>query len=392
MTLRTLGDLNLAGRRVFVRVDFNLPIKDGRILDDSRIKAALPTLNYVLEKGGRPVLASHLGRPKGPDPSQSLKPVADRLRELSGRTVIFSDHPCGPEAEAMSKALKPGEILLLENTRFEKGEKDNAPETAQKFRALADVYVNDAFGTAHRADASTHALALLFDERAAGLLMEREVAALSAAVTDPAHPFVAVLGGAKISGKLEVVQALLAKADVLLIGGGMANTFLKAQGLEIGKSLMEPDLLETARGLLDQVKAAGRRRLLLPVDALVTDQLPSETSTTVLVNAVPADRLIADIGPATVKAYAAEIAKAKTLFWNGPMGVFEQKAFAAGTFGIAQAVADCPGFTIVGGGESVAAVEQSGMAPKVKHISTGGGASLEFVAGKSLPALEVLQA
>jgi phosphoglycerate kinase len=390
MTLRTLANLNLAGRRVFVRVDFNLPIKDGKILDDSRVKAALPTLNYILEQGGRPVLASHLGRPKGPDPSQSLKPVADRLRELSGRTVIFSDHPCGPEAEAMSKALKPGEILLLENTRFEKGEKDDAPETAQKFRALADLYVNDAFGTAHRADASTHALALLFEERAAGLLMEREVAALSATVTSPAHPFVAVLGGAKISGKLEVLQALLPKADVLLIGGGMANTFLKAQGHEIGKSLMEADLLETAKGILDQAKAAGKL-FLLPVDALVTDQLPSEGSTAVAVNAVPADRLIADIGPETVKAYAAEIAKAKTLFWNGPMGVFEQKAFAGGTFGVAQAVAECPGFTIVGGGESVAAVEQSGMAPQVKHISTGGGASLEFVAGKSLPALEVLQ-
>ena len=391
MTLRTLASLNLAGRRVFVRVDFNLPIKDGKILDDSRVKAALPTLNFILGKGGRPVLASHLGRPKGPDPSQSLKPVADRLRQLTGKTVIFSEQPCGPEAEAMSKALKPGEILLLENTRFEKGEKDDAPEAAQKFRVLADVYVNDAFGTAHRADASTHALALLFDERAAGLLMEREVAALSATVTSPEHPFVAVLGGAKISGKLEVLQALLPKADVLLIGGGMANTFLKAQGHEIGKSLMEADLLDTAKGILDQAKAAGKK-FLLPVDALVTDQLPSETSAIVPATAAPADRLIADIGPETVKVYAAEILKAKTLFWNGPMGVFEQKAFAGGTFGIAMAVADCGGFTIVGGGESVAAVEQSGMAPKVKHISTGGGASLEFVAGKSLPALEVLQA
>jgi phosphoglycerate kinase len=391
MTLRTLATLNLAGRRVFVRVDFNLPIKDGKILDDSRVKAALPTLNYILEKGGRPILASHLGRPKGPDPSQSLKPVADRLRELSGRTVLFAEHPCGPEAEAMSKALKPGEILLLENTRFEKGEKDDAPEAAQKFRALADLYVNDAFGTAHRADASTHALALLFDERAAGLLMEREVAALSATVTAPQHPFVAVLGGAKISGKLEVLQALLPKADVLLIGGGMANTFLKAQGHEIGKSLMEADLLETAKGILEQARAAGKK-FLLPVDALVTDQLPSESASPSPATAVPADRLIADIGPETVKAFAAEIGRAKTLFWNGPMGVFEQKAFAGGTFGVAKAVAECPGFTIVGGGESVAAVEQSGMAPRVKHISTGGGASLEFVAGKSLPALEVLQA
>ena len=390
MKLRSLKDLNVAGRRVFLRVDLNVPLKEGKILDDTRVRAILPTLNAVLEKGGKPILASHLGRPKGPDPSQSLAPVAARLRELTGKNVIFPGKVLGPEVDAAIAGMKPGDVVLLENTRFEKGEKDDEPAFAQKLRGLADVYVNDAFGTAHRADASTHALAELYTEKAAGLLMEKEVKALSAITEHPEKPFVAVLGGAKISGKLEVMQALLPKADVLLIGGGMANTFLKAQGKEIGKSLVENDLLGTAKEIMDKAKAM-RKTLLLPEDVRVTKQLPAESAEVLWASPLPADAIIGDIGPKAEAAFRAQIGKAKTVFWNGPMGIFEQKPFAAGTFAVAHAVADCPGFTVVGGGESVAAVEQSGVASRIKHISTGGGASLEFIAGATLPALEVLK-
>jgi len=389
--LRRLADLNLAGRRVFIRVDLNVPLKEGKILDDTRIRAILPTLNFVLEKGGKPILASHLGRPKGPDPSQSLAPVAARLREILGKDILFPGKVLGPEVEAALAGMRPGDILLLENTRFEKGEKEDDPAFAQRLRGLADVYVNDAFGTAHRADASTRALAVLFPERAAGLLMEREVNALSAVTHNPKRPFVAVLGGAKISGKLEVVRSLLDKADVLCIGGGMANTFLKAQGREIGKSLVENDLLGTAGEIMGQAKAM-RKALQLPEDVRVTRQLPAESAEVLSLSALSPDAIIGDIGPRTEAAYGAEIAKAKTVFWNGPMGIFEQKPLSAGTFAVAKAVAECPGFTVVGGGESVAAVEQSGMAPRIKHISTGGGASLEFIAGAGLPALEALKA
>ena len=391
MKLRRLADLNLAGRRVFIRVDLNVPLKEGKILDDTRIRAILPTLNFVLEKGGKPILASHLGRPKGPDPSQSLAPVAARLREILGKDILFPGKVLGPEVEAALAGMRPGDILLLENTRFEKGEKEDDPAFAQRLRGLADVYVNDAFGTAHRADASTRALAVLFPERAAGLLMEREVNALSAVTHNPKRPFVAVLGGAKISGKLEVVRSLLDKADVLCIGGGMANTFLKAQGREIGKSLVENDLLGTAGEIMGQAKAM-RKALQLPEDVRVTRQLPAESAEVLSLSALSPDAIIGDIGPRTEAAYGAEIAKAKTVFWNGPMGIFEQKPLSAGTFAVAKAVAECPGFTVVGGGESVAAVEQSGMAPRIKHISTGGGASLEFIAGAGLPALEALKA
>jgi len=391
MKLRTLKDLNVTGRRVFLRVDFNVPLKDGKILDDTRVRAILPTLNAILDKGGKPILASHLGRPKGPDPSQSLAPVAARLKELTGRNVIFPGKVLGPEVEAAIAGMKPGDILLLENTRFEKGEKEDDPAFAQKLRTLADVYVNDAFGTAHRADASTHALAGLFSEKAAGLLMEKEVTALSVITEHPEKPFVAILGGAKISGKLEVVQALLPKADVLLIGGGMANTFLKAQGREIGKSLVEDDLLGTAKEIMEKAGAMGKT-LLLPEDGRITKALPAERADVMALSALPADAIIGDIGPKSEAAFGAQIAKARTVFWNGPMGIFEQKPFAAGTMAVARAMAECPGYTVVGGGESVAAVEQSGMASRIKHISTGGGASLEFIAGAVLPALEVLKA
>jgi len=391
MKLRSLKDLNVSGRRVFLRVDFNVPMKDGKILDDTRVRAILPTLNAVLDRGGKPILASHLGRPKGPDPSQSLAPVAARLRELSGKNVIFPGKVLGPEVEAAIAGMKPGDVVLLENTRFEKGEKDDDPALAQKFRALADVYVNDAFGTAHRADASTHALAVLFTEKAAGLLMEKEVAALSAVTENPEKPFVAILGGAKISGKLEVVQALLPKADALLIGGGMANTFLKARGLAIGKSLVEDDLLGTAGEIMEKAKAMGKT-LLLPEDGRIAKALPAEKAEVSDLTALSADAIIGDIGPKSEAAFAARIAGARTVFWNGPMGIFEQKPFAGGTMAVAKAMAECPGYTVVGGGESVAAMEQSGMAARIKHISTGGGASLEFIAGAVLPALEVLKA
>ena len=390
MKLRRLADLNLAGRRVFMRVDLNVPLKGGRILDDTRVRAILPTLNYVLQEGGMPILASHLGRPKGPDPSQSLAPVAARLREILGKDILFPGKVLGPEVEAALAGMRPGDVLLLENTRFEKGEKDDDPAFAQRLRKLADVYVNDAFGTAHRADASTRALAELFPERAAGLLMEKEVEALSAVTHDPKRPFVAVLGGAKISGKLEVVQSLLDKADVLCIGGGMANTFLKAQGHAIGKSLVEDDLLDMAREIMEKAKAK-RKALFLPEDVRIAKALPAEKADVAALSALPSDAIIGDIGPKAEAAFGAQIGKARTVFWNGPMGIFEQKPFAAGTFAVAKAVAECPGFTVVGGGESVAAVEQSGMAPRIKHISTGGGASLEFIAGATLPALEVLK-
>jgi phosphoglycerate kinase len=388
--LRRLADLNLTGRRIFIRADLNVPLKEGRILDDTRVRAILPTLNFVLEKGGKPILASHLGRPKGPDPSQSLAPVAVRLREILGMDILFPGKVLGPEVEAALAGMQPGDILLLENTRFEKGEKDDDPAFARKLRGLADVYVNDAFGTAHRADASTRALAELFPERAAGLLMEKEVNALSAITHDPRRPFVAVLGGAKISGKLEVVRSLLDKADILCIGGGMANTFLKAQGREIGKSLVEDDLLGTAKEILEKTATLGKI-LLLPEDVRIAKSLPTDSAEVRPLAALTADAIIGDIGPKAEAAFSAHIGPARTVFWNGPMGIFEQKPFAAGTFAVARAVAECPGFTVVGGGESVAAVEQSGMASRIKHISTGGGASLEFIAGASLPALEVLK-
>ncbi|MFZ5922307.1 MAG: phosphoglycerate kinase [Chloroflexota bacterium] len=388
MNKKTIRDIDPQGKRVLVRVDFNVPLKDGVVGDDTRIRAALPTLNYLLEHGASLVLCSHLGRPKeGPEPKYSLKPVAAHLSGLLGKPVAFAEDCIGPVAEAAAKALKPGEVLLLENTRFYKGETKNDPEISKGFAALADLYVNDAFGSAHRAHSSTEGVARLLPA-VAGFLMEKEIQYLGAAVANPQKPFVAILGGAKISDKIGVIKNLLTKTEVILIGGGMANTFFKAQGYPVADSLVEDEALDTARELL---QAAGPK-LRLPVDVVIADRFEAGASCkTMAVGPIPEGWRILDIGPETVENYAKVIAGARTVVWNGPMGVFEFPAFAKGTFGVAQAVAGSAAVSIVGGGESVAAVQQSGLAGKITHISTGGGASLEMLEGLALPGVAALQ-
>ncbi len=388
MNKKTVRDIDVQGKRVFVRVDFNVPIKNGKVTDDTRIRAALPTLQYLLDHGAALILASHLGRPKGgPDPAFSLKPVAEYLSRLLGRPVQMAPDVVGPEVEALAKALKPGDILMLENTRFRKGEEKNDPELAKQMASLADVYVNDAFGSAHRAHASTEGIA--HDLPAvAGFLMEKELDYLGRALADAPHPFIAILGGAKISDKIAVIENLLTKCDTLLIGGGMANTFLKAQGKNVGASLVEDAALPTAHDLM----AKAGDRLVLPVDAVVSDKAPNEDGQMQTVNAgdVPAGWRILDIGPATVAHFGEVIRGAKMIVWNGPMGVFETPRFAAGTNAVARLVADSGATSIIGGGDSAAAVEQAGLAGKMSHISTGGGASLEFLEGKTLPGVAAL--
>lgn len=371
-----------------MRVDYNVPIKDGKVGDDTRIRAAMPTLNYLLEHGAAVILCSHLGRPKGgPDPKFSLKPVADYLSQLSGKPVAFAEDCVGPAAEAAAKALKPGGILLLENTRFHPEEEKNDLELAKKMAALADVYVNDAFGSAHRAHSSTEGVAH-FLPAVAGFLMEEEIKYLGQAIADPKKPFVAILGGAKISDKIGVIRNLLAKADQVLIGGGMANTFFKAQGYPIGDSLVEDEVLDTARELLQ----LGGKRLRLPVDMVVADKFDAEAaSKTMPMGPVPDGWRIMDVGPETVKAYAKTVAGAGTVVWNGPMGVFEFAKFAKGTFGVAKAVAESKAISIIGGGDLVAAVSAAGLSERITHISTGGGASLEMLEGLVLPGLAALQ-
>jgi phosphoglycerate kinase len=385
---KTVEDMDVKGKKVLVRVDFNVPIKDGKVGDDTRIRAALPTIEYLLNKGAAVILCSHLGRPKGgPDPKYSMKPVGEYLSTLMKKPVAFADDCVGPEAEAAAKALKPGEILLLENTRFHPEEEKNDLDLAKKMASLADVFINDAFGTAHRAHSSTEGVAR-FLPAAAGFLLEKEIKYLGQAVAEPKRPFVAILGGSKISDKIGVIKNLLTKADVILIGGGMANTFFKAQGYPVADSLVEDEALETAKELL----ANGGTKLRLPVDVTIADKFDAEAAFKVMdVAPIPDGWRILDIGPKTMEAYAKALKGAGTVVWNGPMGVFEFPNFAKGTYAVAKAVADCGGVTIIGGGDSVAAIQESGLADKITHISTGGGASLEMLEGLVLPGLAALQ-
>jgi phosphoglycerate kinase len=395
MSKLSIRDFDLSGKRVFVRVDFNVPLEGARVTDDTRIRETLPTLALARERGARLVLASHLGRPKGkPDPKYSLAPAAAKLSELIGAPVAFADDCVGADAEAKSRALGNGGILLLQNLRYHPEEEANDAGFSQQLAALCDgLYVCDAFGSAHRAHASVVGITKFVRQAAAGLLMERELNYLGKALSNPERPFVAILGGAKVSDKIEVVENLMKVADSMLIGGGMAYTFLKSQGLPIGKSLVEPDKLDLARKLLQEAKQRNFR-LLLPTDHVLGAEFKADTQTQITsVNATPDGWMGLDIGPETVRSFGAEIARARTIVWNGPMGVFEMPAFARGTLEMAQAVAAATAggaISIVGGGDSVAAVHQAGVAEKISHISTGGGASLEFLAGRKLPGVEAL--
>jgi len=384
---KTIRDVQVKDKKVLVRVDFNVPLKEGRVGDDTRIQAALPTLRYLLEQGAAVVLMSHLGRPKGKVvPELSLRPVAEHLSQLLGQPVAFAPDCVGPEAQQAKAALKPGEVLLLENTRFHPEEKKNDPDFARQLAAGCDLFVNDAFGSAHRAHASTVGVAQYLPA-VAGFLMEKELRYLGQALESPARPFVAILGGAKISDKIGVVRNLLSKADRVLIGGGMANTFLAALGYAMGDSLVEQEAIETAKALLQD----GSDKLLLPVDLVIADAFaPDAQRRVVPVGDIPAGWRALDIGPDTVDAFAEVIREARTVVWNGPMGVFEMAPFAQGTFGIARAVAESDAVSIVGGGDSVAAVKQSGLADRITHLSTGGGASLEMLEGKVLPGVAAL--
>ena len=393
MAKKTVSDVDVKGKRVLMRVDFNVPLEGSRITDDRRIAQALPTIKNVLDRGGRLILMSHLGRPKGgPEPKYSLKPAADRLGELLHKPVKFANDSIGPEIEKQARELKDGEVLLLENVRFHKEEEKNDPNFAMQLAKLGDVYINDAFGTAHREHASTFGVpqSLQGKPRAIGFLIQKELKYLGDAVTKPARPFVAILGGAKVSDKINVIEQLLGKADTLLIGGAMAYTFFLAQGKEVGKSLVERDKVELAKSLL--AKAGGK--IKLPVDTVVSDKMTDDAVTKVVEGNIPADLEGFDIGPKTRELYKAEIAKAKTIVWNGPMGVFERKPFAAGTRTVAQAVADATAkngaISVIGGGDSAAAIEQMGLAEKVSHVSTGGGASLEFLENGHFSTLDIL--
>jgi phosphoglycerate kinase len=386
----SLNDIDVAHRRVFMRVDFNVPLRDGVITDDTRIEASLPSIRHVLDHDGRLILASHLGRPKGkPEAKYSLRPVATRLAELLGRPVQFAGDCIGAEAEALSKNLKDGEVLLLENLRFHEEEENNDPGFAKQLAGICDIYVNDAFGAAHRAHASTAGIVSFVQPAVSGFLMLKELEALGHALTKAEKPYVAIVGGAKVSDKIELIESFLNLATHILIGGAMAYTFLQAKKIATGKSLVEADKIDLAADLLSRAASKGVA-LELPVDHVVGAGLDATESQVVPIDQTPANLMGLDIGPETVKRYSSILAGARTIVWNGPMGVFENPKFAQGTFGIARAVAESNAFSIVGGGDSAAAVAQSGVESKITHISTGGGASLEFLSGQKLPGVEAL--
>jgi phosphoglycerate kinase len=389
MPKRSVGDAEVRGKRVLVRVDFNVPLRDGQVADDTRIRAALPTIRYLLDHDAAIILATHLGRPKGkPEPNYSVAPVAQRLSELLGRPVETVPAVVGPDAERAASRLRPGDVLLLENTRFEPGEEANDPELAAGLARLADLYVNDAFGAAHRAHASTVGVAKRLPAYA-GFLLQREERVLSRLLDEPERPFVAVLGGAKVSDKLAVLDHLIDRVDAILLGGGMANTVLLAQGREIGTSLAEPNLVRDARKLLESANRRGVR-LLVPIDVAIAPSLEATQPQVVPSDKIPTDEAVFDIGPETVSSYCQEISAAKTVFWNGPMGVFERQSFASGTLAIARCVAESSAFTVVGGGDSLAAIDAAGVGVAIDHISTGGGASLELLEGRTLPGIAAI--
>jgi len=385
---KTIKDVDVKGKRVLVRVDFNVPLKDGVVGDDTRIRGALPTIQSLLEYGAAVIICSHLGRPKGTaDPKYSMKPVAEYLGSLMGKQVAFAADCVGPAAEEAAKALKPGDVLVLENTRYHNEEEANDPEFSRQLASLAELFVNDAFGSAHRAHASTEGVTKYLPG-VSGFLMEKEIQYLGQAIDDPKRPFVAILGGAKISDKIGVIKNLLTKADNILIGGGMANTFFKAQGYPVADSLVEDEALETARELL----AIGGTKLRLPVDVVIADKYEEGAAFQVMpMGPIPDGWRILDVGPETVESFAKVIASAGTVVWNGPMGVFEFPNFAKGTFGVAKAVAESKAVSVIGGGDSVSAIQKSGLTDKITHISTGGGASLEMLEGLVLPGVAALQ-
>jgi len=387
MNKKTVRDIDLKGKRVLMRVDFNVPMQDGKVTDDKRIKASLPTIQYVLDQGASVILMSHLGRPKdGPDPEFSLKAAAEVLAGHLGRPVKMAPDCVGPEVEAMAKALQPGEVLMLENTRFHAGEEKNDLELAKQLAALGDVYVNDAFGSAHRAHASTEGVAR-FLPAVSGFLMEQELEYLGRATSNPEHPYIAILGGAKISDKILVVENLLSKCDKLIIGGGMANTFLAAKGYNMQDSLVEAEAIETAKGIL----AKYADKIILPVDAVIADKFDAEANTQVVdVDKIPAGWRVMDVGPKTLAAYKEALQGARLIVWNGPVGVFEMPKFAEGTFTLARMLAESGATTVIGGGDSASAVKKAGVAKQMTHVSTGGGASLEFLEGKELPGVAAL--
>lgn len=391
MAKSSVRDVLVRDKRCFVRVDYNVPIKGGKIGDDTRIKASLPTITYLVEQGAKVILASHLGRPGGKAVDDlRMEPIAARLAELLGRRVAKLDDCVGDQVVAFVSRMKPGDVVLLENVRFHSGEEKNDPELASQMAFLADIFVNDAFGAAHRAHASTAGIAA-FIPAYAGFLMEKEVAALGRLLEEPGRPFAAVIGGAKVSDKLKVLDNLLDRVDVLLIGGGMANTFLLAKGHKVGKSLAEPAMAGSARDILTKADRAGKA-VLLPTDVVIATAPEIGAAVRVVaVQAIPDDQAVLDIGPHTRKEFADRIRDSKTVFWNGPMGVFEVEPFGAGTMEIAAAMAEVSGFTVVGGGDSLAAIEMSGVAGKISHLSTGGGASLEFLEGRTLPGVACLK-
>ena len=385
-----IDEIELKGKRVFIRVDFNVPLENGRVTDETRIREAVPTIKYAAEKGAKVIVASHLGRPKGVTPEFTLKQVIETFSRLLGKPVAFAEDCVGEKAESAVSALKDGDVLLLENVRFHKEEEKNDEEFSKKLARLADVYVNDAFGTAHRAHGSTEGITRFVKPAAAGFLMKKEIEYFNKSMTRPEHPLAVVLGGAKASTKLAVIEHLLDKCDIMVIGGGMAFTFLKAQGLEVGKNILEADMVEKVAGILAKAKQKGVK-LYLPVDFVVAekieDGIPVELVTS---QGLPADKVAPDIGPATIALFNLALKPARTIIWNGPMGVFEKKTFAAGTMAMAHYIAGSGALTVVGGGDSVTAVEEAGLTAKMSFISTGGGAFLELLEGKTLPGLAAL--